>query len=663
MTRYLNPLVTPPDRPLPKHVGIIGAGTIGPDIGYYLKSAISPLRLTLIDIDESALERSRERISAYAAKGVDRKKISEEQAVLATSDIVTSIDYTAMASCDWVIEAATENLDLKRQIFARTESVVSDTTLITSNTSSLPAAWIFRDLEHPQRATVTHFFAPAFQNLAVEVIDWDGANAANVDYLRWLFAKTGKVPLASTDVVCFMLDRIFDNWCNEAALLLDRATATQVDHVAREFVFAGPFAVLNLANGNPIILETNSLQAEQEGDHYLPAKIFRSVHRWVVDRREGGLDDQTADEIRRRLLGILWSQSVDIIDRNIGSREDLDLGCRLALGFREGPLDLMRKLGDDEVQRTLGHLRDERPGMPMPSEPVDHYVDFPRSVLVDRLEDVIVITIRRPEALNAIHDGINDEILAVLRQYEADSGIKGFVVTGYGTRAFSAGADIGRFPSMLGDADASAQYSRDCSRVLVHLDRMQKPVVAAINGMALGGGLELAIRCHDLVAVSDAWFQFPEITLGIVPGIGAMVVPYRRWPEAAQIFHGMLARAEKLQAAEAASRGIVSVLVEDSVRLIEVAAGRVREMSERPNPIAEKAVDIPAPEPHVEPHLSAIVSQILREAIVDAAEAESLNDALEVGYQAFGSSACTQAAKEGITAFGERRKPDFSKTG
>ncbi len=77
-----------------------------------------------------------------------------------------------------------------------------------------------------------------------------------------------------------MLDRIFDNWCNEAALLLGEATAAQIDSVAAEFVHAGPFFVLNLAHGNPIIIETNTLQADEEGEHYRPAPMFRSVERW-----------------------------------------------------------------------------------------------------------------------------------------------------------------------------------------------------------------------------------------------------------------------------------------------------------------------------------------------------------------------------------------------
>ena len=84
----------------------------------------------------------------------------------------------------------------------------------------------------------------------------------------------------TADAVCFMLDRIFDNWCNEAGHLLGEASAAEIDSVAAEFVHAGPFFVLNLANGNPIIVETNTLQAEEEGEHYRPAPVFRSVERW-----------------------------------------------------------------------------------------------------------------------------------------------------------------------------------------------------------------------------------------------------------------------------------------------------------------------------------------------------------------------------------------------
>jgi len=648
-----NPLIAKPERPLPDRMAVIGAGTIGPDIAYYLKSNIPGLDLVLVDVDPSALDRAVSRIRAYTEKGVAKKKITSDQAEDVMSNLRTAVDDEEIAGADWVMEAATENLELKREIFKRVESLVEPDALITSNTSSLPAEWLFEGLEVPERATVTHFFAPAFQNPAVEVVDWARVDPEVVSYLRWVFAATGKVPLVTADEVCFMLDRIFDNWCNEAGYLLDSATASEIDSVVSEFVHAGPFFVLNLANGNPIIIETNNLQMQIEGEHYRPAPIFGSVERWKTIAPGQTVEVDDIQRIRDRMLGILFSQSVDICDRSIGSAEDLELGCILALGFKRGPFALM----ESEGERILGRLAKERPGMPMPSRPVDEYQSFRRHILIDDLDGVKILTIRRPQALNALDDEVNDEILEAIQAYENDSETRGFVITGFGSRAFCAGADIGRFTGMLGDREASTQYARDCSRVLVHLDRMTKPVVAALNGFALGGGLELAFRCHAIVAHRDAYLQLPEITLGIAPGIGAMVVPYRRWPQAAAVFHRMLRLAEKLPADDAAELGIIDELADDVSSLIRLAVRRVEDLA--PRRIPDEPVEIPPFEAPDSERLERIgvnaeVLSIMEKAIAEAASASSLEQALEIGYRAFGDTACTEAAREKISAFIDR---------
>ena len=668
-TSFANPLLAAPSRPLPRSVAVIGAGTIGPDIGYYLKSALPDLKLTLVDVSQAALDRALQRFHDYADKAVARGKMSEAEARAVTANLAGTLDYGDIADADWVLEAATENIALKRRIFADVEAVVRPDALITSNTSSLPAAQIFAELRHPERATVTHFFAPAWRNPVVEVVRWEKTDPAVVEYLRWLFCSTGKVPLVTDDVACFMLDRIFDNWCNESALLLERATAAEIDTVAAEFVHAGPFFVLNLANGNPIITETNTLQTEMEGPHYRPAPVFRSVDRWltVAPGKSVPVSPETAGAVRERLLGVLFSQSADILDRGIGEPADLDFGCRQALGFRKGPLDLMRDLGDDASGRIVERFCAERPGMPEPRRAFAAYQDFLRHVLVDDVDGVKVITLRRPEAMNALHDEMTDEILSVIRRYEHNPEVTGFVITGYGNRAFCAGADIGRFPRLLGDAAGAAQYARDCSRLLVYLDSMKKPVVAALNGMVLGGGFELAIRCHGIVALQDAWMQLPEVTLGIVHGIGAMVVPYRRWPQASSEFNGMLRRAERLKAVRALELGVIDELADDYPGLVRAAVARVRALSGKVAGIPNGAIDI-APLDRIEPKaangqvLSAEVIRLMESAIHEAASARTLDEALEVGYRAFGESACTHAAREGITAFQEKRKPDFTRT-
>ena len=667
---FYNPALIKPTRSLPRSIAIIGAGTIGPDIGYYLKSDMPELKLVLIDIDEKALEKAVARIAKYTVKGTAMGKISPEVAERIKSNIVTSTEYEAMADCDWVLEAATENLKLKQQIFARVEALVRPDALITSNTSSLPAKRIFSLLKHPERATVTHFFAPAFKNPVVEIIDWDQTDPAAIDYLRWFFYATGKTPMVTEDVVCFMLDRIFDNWCNEAALLIGQVSAAEIDSVATEFVHAGPFFVLNFANGNAIIPEVNTIQMEEEGEHYRPADIFGSIAVWntVPMGKSVDVSPEKTRLIRDRLLGVLFSQTVDILDRSIGDASDLDLGCRLALGFKKGPLELMGDLGEQEVTRILTEFAAFKADMPMPKEPIAHYLNYYRYLLVSEVDGAIVITIRRPEAMNAMHDGITDEILRAIKTFENNPKISGFVITGYGTKAFCAGADIGKFPTMLGDKQQCVEYARTCSRLLVHLDKCKKPVVAALNGLVLGGGLELAIRCHGIVAVQKAWMQLPEITLGIVPGIGAMVVPYRRWPSAAGTFHDMLLTGKKLKAKDAHVIGMVDELVDELSELIPAAIKLIQGMGCEGDHISEKPVEIPAITSGVATSvtgqvLSKEVAGIIAKAVKAAAAAPSLTAALEVGYDAFGESALTAAAKEGIGAFMERRPANYEITG
>ncbi|MEP7280330.1 MAG: 3-hydroxyacyl-CoA dehydrogenase NAD-binding domain-containing protein [Rubrivivax sp.] len=667
---YANPLLERPTRPAPRHVAVIGAGSIGPDIAYYLKSALPGLKLTLLDVRRDAIDAALARLAGYADKAVARGKMSADDARATLDGLAGSTDYDTLTDCDWVLEAASEDLALKRRIFAAVEARIATDAVMTSNTSSLPAARIFAELKHPERATVTHFFAPAWRNPAVEVIDWPGVDPALLVWLRHGFAATGKLPLTTSDAPCFMLDRIFDNWCNDAALLLDDASATQIDSVAAEFVHAGPFFVLNLAQGNPIIIETNTLQAAEEGAHYRPAAIFRSVARWdtVAPGQAVAVGDELRARIRDRLLGVLLSQTVDILDRKVGTGADLDLGCRVALGFKRGPLEIMHAAGDAECQRILHRFVADRPGMPAAARALSSYQPRERHVLVDDIDDVKVITLRRPEALNALHDQMTDEVLAVVQRHASDPMVAGFVIVGYGTKAFSAGADLGRFPSLLGDAGAAAQYARDCSRLLVHLDHCPKPVVAALNGMALGGGFELAMRCHALVAMRSAWMQLPEVTLGILPAIGAMVVPYRRWPAAGAVFHRMLCRGERLRAVQAHELGIVDSLADDFDELMARAVAHVHALAGRVSRIGESAVAVPAFSVEAARSvdgrvLSAGVVALIEAAVRDAAAAPRLDEALEIGYRAFGAAACTAAAREGIAAFLDRRLPDFGATG
>lgn len=664
---FHNPFLIKPARPLPEKMAVIGAGSIGPDIAYFLKTGLPEKTVYLVDVVAEQLKKAENRFESYVQKALSMKKMTEEKAKAVLSGFVYTTEYEQIRDCGLVIEAATENLSLKNKIFQTVEAMVSENAIITSNTSSIPAERIFAKLQHPQRAVVTHFFAPAWRSLAVEVVNWEGAGRDTIDYMYWFFAKTGKAPVITDSVISFMLNRIFENWCNEAGWLLDRATAAQINAVAEEFVGAGPFFVLNMGNGNPLIVEANTRKME-EGDHYKPAPIFRSVEKWAIPKMGSKVEipDDTRKVVRDRMLGILFSQSFEIVDRGIGAMEDLNFGCQVGLGFKKGPLDIMKDLGETEVRRILGKFTEERPGFPVCTQPFASYQEFNRYLLVDDLEEVRIITIRRPEAMNAMSEQINGEILRVLKAGEADPAVRGFILTGYGEKAFSAGADIGKFPDTLGNMEAAVRLARDSSQLMAFLDRMKKPVVAAVNGMALGGGLEVAIRCHGMVAVRNAFFQFPEITLGILPGIGGCVVPYRKWPRGAPLFHEMICRARKLTAREAVEIGMVSKLADDYNGMIQAAMEEVGKLEGKKTGVPDGKVDIPRIELPEAPRagellLSKEAVSIVAETIREAAAANTLAEALEINYRGAGRIACSEASREGISAFLEKRKPVFIK--
>jgi 3-hydroxyacyl-CoA dehydrogenase/enoyl-CoA hydratase/carnithine racemase len=662
---YQNPWLIEPDRPMVQEMAVIGAGHIGPDIAYYLRTGLPDRKLYLVDVAEEPLRKAELRFKEYARKGIERKKMTPELAERVLGNIVYTTDYEAIKDCGLMIEAATESLPLKKKIFAMLEDRLSPDAILTSNTSGIPADEIFKDMRHPERSTITHFFSPAWRSMAVEVINWVGASTALINYLLWFFANTGKAPVVTRNVYSFLLNRIFESWTNEAAYLVERATVHQIDRVTEEFVGAGPFYVLDMSGGNPLTYASQNRRLAERGC-YVPAHIFLSVKSWNVAKPGTPIPMplDLKEWIRDRMLGVIFTQCFDIADRDIGTRSDLNFGSLIALGFKKGIFDIMADLGEDEVMRIMRAFDRERPGFPMPKGPIARYLDFPRDLLVDDMDGVRIITIRRPQVANSLGGGTCNEILRELKKGEADPAVRGFVITGYGSGAFCAGADVNGFIATIDNHTAGVELARSNSAVLHYIDAMDKPVVAAVNGLAMGGGVELALRCHAQVANRKAFFQLPEITLGILPGMGGAVVPYRKWPKAAETFHKMIGTNYRLKAGEAHELGIVQILTDDYQEMIKAAILEVDKLVGNIPRVADAPVSIPefvVPKNPVagDLPLSREALTIAARVINQAAQAPSLAEALEICYQACGDISCIDASKEGVNAFLEKRKPVF----
>ncbi len=139
------------------------------------------------------------------------------------------------------------------------------------------------------------------------------------------------------------------------------------------------------------------------------------------------------------------------------------------------------------------------------------------SLLLEQADGLATLTINSPETLNSLHSGLLRELAAALQELEADQGVAAIILTGTG-KAFVAGADIKQMAPMS-PTEATA-FARAGQHLMLSMERMTTPVIAAVNGFALGGGLELALACDYIYASSKARLGFPEVTLGIMPGFG-----------------------------------------------------------------------------------------------------------------------------------------------
>jgi len=660
---FQNPYLIQPTRPIPKEMAVVGSGTIGPDIAYSFRTAFPQMKLYLVDVVEEPLKKAQARFEGYAKKGVERKTIRPEQVEAILGNIVYTTDYSQLKNCDLVIEAATENLELKKKILSQVESIVRKDAIITSNTSGILAHQIFSHLSHPERTTNTHFFEPAWRSMGVEVINWEKADPETVNWLLWFFAQAGKAPIAAQDAFSFVLNRLFESWGSETAWMLEKATSKEIDRISEEFLGAGPFGIMT----NPLTFASQTRRSAERAA-YAPSKLLLSVDKWAYNKPGTKVDvaPDVAEWIRMRFLGCVFSQAFDIADSNIGTSTDLNFGSMIALGYKKGIFDLLASLGVENVSSYIQKFDAERPGFPKPVKPIQEYLVFPRDILVDQKDGVTILTLRRPQAANALSDHTCNEILAELKKGEADASVKGFVITGYGPKAFCAGADIGGFVATFGNHEKGQALSRGNSKVLEYIDKMGKPVVAALNGLAMGGGTELATRCHSMVAMEKAFMQLPEITLGMIPGMGGVVIPYRKWPKAAAKFHAMIGKSERLTAQEALEIGIVKKTAKSFPDLIDAAIAEVKRLQGNIPRIGEGPVEIP---PFVVPDapmagdlpLSKEILGIIGGIINKAAAAKTLAAALEIAYLGAGDISCAADCKEGVNAFMEKRKPQFAK--
>jgi len=260
-------------------------------------------------------------------------------------------------------------------------------------------------------------------------------------------------------------------------------------------------------------------------------------------------------------------------------------------------------------------------------------MDF-QEVIAEKLDNVGRITINRPDQLNAISRRTLEEMEHALKEFRNDQTVRVIILTGAGEKAFCAGADLkGGIFTPETDSVRGARLARMGQEFTEMIEKYEKPVIAAVNGLALGGGCEIALACDIVVASENAQFGQPEINIGLIPGWGGTqrlprLIGRNRAKEL--IFTG-----DRLTAKQAEQIGMVSRVVPLN-RLQETVLELARKMASK----------------------SPVMLKLAKQAINRGIEMD-LSSGLAEEVKAFRVCFTTQDFKEGLTAFLEKRQPKF----
>jgi enoyl-CoA hydratase / 3-hydroxyacyl-CoA dehydrogenase len=638
-------------------VGVIGSGSIGPDLAYGFLSSLAAGeggKVYLLDIKKEALDAGVGRIEGYIHKALSRGRMSPKAAEATRAALIPTMEIKDLANCDYVLEAATEELKTKKIILRNLEQVVRPDCLIGFATSAIPRSRIAVDALHPERCFVNHPFYPAWRAIPIEVVcsETDGRfSATMLDVLR----KLGKVPIATTDVPAFAADDVFSNYICEAVRIVEDGVATpaQVDQIVNSAIGGGgPLNVMDLTNGNVLVVHIQELMQEVGGEWFAPPALLvqKGTARWRNPQafEDTSHTEEQAKQVMDRILAVLLGRAYAVAENGVCDASDLNWLLRMSLGFNEGTLDLGKKLGAKKVADLCLSYQKAHPEFPVPTCIAKKRLpEYLRDVKIERDGNIAVVTVRRPESKNALSMQTVQELKTAFETLDADASVQGVVFTGYSGPL--SGADINEFTS-LNTREATEEICLKAHPVQKAIAGMKKPVVAAVDGPVMGGGAEFCMACHARVVGLNLAFGQPEVNLGITPGYGAT----QRLPRIVGVERALelLRTGRTIGAKEACAIGWATG--EPAADYVQAAknliarhiAGQVKLETVNPAP-----VPVPDPVPNIEiGHRSLLIDRILVNAVKQGLRLP-LDEGLVVEAKSFADAKETVDADIGVKNF------------
>ena len=519
-----------------ENVAIVGAGNMGSGIAQ--KSAQEAFSVQMVDREEQYVARGRSIIENFLSEAIERRIFSQAE-VDATMNRITDVigvENTAVDT-DLVIEAVFEDFDIKTAVFSTLDEVCGEDTILASNTSSLSVNALAKATGRPDRFVGLHFFYHPAKNRLIEVIPAETTSKETLDRTVQYCRTLGKVVIVCKDRPGFVVNRFFVPWLNEACLLLEEgiANAAQIDAISRKAfrIGLGPFGLMNLT-GPPIALHSTDYLAEQlNTPRYVGAQNLRDLvgnnEMWPIEE-EDSYNEEQYTLVSERLLGVVFGVAAQIVDEDICSMEDVDRGAKVGLRWAKGPFELMNRLGVNEAYRMASayqQLAGETWNLPGFFEQQASNWDF-SYVDLHTEGGIATITINRPEAMNALNEVVVEQLTQAVQAANANDAVTTIVLDGAG-KAFVAGADVKFFVDKIrSDSIPDIEVFTENGHVLLSaLEDSNKTTVALTTGLALGGGLELALACDFRIGTRRTQFRFPETSIGIYPALGGTQRPAR----------------------------------------------------------------------------------------------------------------------------------------